>query len=118
MDKYDNHSYFFYIAKDDQGIKNLNYGTNYKEHLIEIPIKYQDINNSWNLIFALNEELSLLIDIYEDEIIDVMMLPKALEISEYIISKEINADKVVSMSIFVSVIKMAIEHCSPLLICW
>ena len=76
MSPVDTHPYFFYIAKDEQGIRDLEYGDLYQEHLLQIPVKYQDIDNSWNLIFALNEELSLLIDIYEDEQIDVNKLPK------------------------------------------
>ena len=112
------HSYFFYIAKDEQGLRDLEYGDLYKEHLLEIPVKYQDIDNSWDLIFALNKELSLLIDIYEDEQIEVDKLPKALKTAESIMGKEQNSDKATSMSVFVSAIKTAISYNSPLLIWW
>ncbi|MGM9665610.1 MAG: hypothetical protein ACI3XX_03620 [Eubacteriales bacterium] len=112
------HPFFFYVGKDEQGVKDLYYGATYKEHLLEIPIKYKDIDNSWNLIFALNEELSLLIDICEDEQIDVDKLPKALEIAERVIKNEQDADKASSMSVIASAIKTAIEYNSPLLIWW
>ena len=112
------HPFFFYIGKDEQGVKDLYYGATYKEHLLEIPIKYQDIDNSWNLIFALNEELSLLIDICEDEEIAVDKLPKALQIAERVIEKEESSEKAASMSVIASAIKTAISYNSPLLIWW
>ena len=118
MSPVDTHPYFFYIAKDEQGIRDLEYGDLYKEHLLQIPVKYQDIDNSWNLIFALNEELSLLIDIYEDEQIDVDKLPTALKIAESVIEKEEKAEKATSMAVFVSAIKTAISYNSPLVIWW
>lgn len=118
MSPVDTHPYFFYIAKDEQGVRDLEYGNLYKEHLLQIPVKYQDIDNSWNLIFALNEELSLLIDVYEDEQIDVDKLPAALKIAERVIENEENAEKTASMSVFVSAIKMAISYNSPLVIWW
>ena len=119
MNVLDNHPFFFYIAKDEQGIRDLTeYGELYKEHLLEIPVKYQDIDNSWNLIFALNEELSLLIDICEDEQIEADKLPKALKIAESVIAKEENAEKAASMSVIASAIKTAISYNSPLLIWW
>lgn len=118
MTPFETHPYFFYIAKDEQGIHDLEYGELYKEHLLQIPVKYQDIDNSWNLIFALNEGLSLLIDIYEDEQIDVDKLPQALKIAEEVIKKEENAEKAASMSVIASAIKTAISYNSPLLIWW
>lgn len=119
MNVFDNHPFFFYVGKDEQGIRDLTeYGELYKEHLLEIPVKYQDIDNSWNLIFALNEELSLLIDICEDEQIDVDKLPQALKIAEDVIKKEENAEKAASMSVIASAIKTAISYNSPLLIWW
>lgn len=119
MNVFDNHPFFFYIGKNEQGVRDLKeYGELYKEHLLQIPIKYQDIDNSWNLIFALNEELSLLIDICEDEEIAVDKLPKALQIAERVIEKEESAEKAVSMSVIASVIKTAISYNSPLLIWW
>ena len=119
MNVFDNHPFFFYIGKNEQGIRNLKeYGELYKEHLIEIPIKYQDIDNSWNLIFILNEELSLLIDICEDEEIDINKLPQALKIAEKVIKTEENTEKAASMSIIASAIKTAISYNSPLLIWW
>lgn len=118
MNVLDNHPFFFYIAKDEQGIRDLEYIDLYKEHLLQIPVKYQDIDNSWDLIFALNDELSLLIDIYEDEQIDIDKLPKALKIAQKVIEKEQDTDKVASMSIFVSAIKTAISYNSPLVIWW
>ena len=118
MSPVDTHPYFFYIAKDEQGIRDLEYGDLYQEHLLQIPVKYQDIDNSWNLISALNEESSLLIDIYEDEQIDVNKLPAALKISERVIEKEENAEKAASMSVIASAIKTAISYNSPLVIWW
>jgi len=118
MNAYGSHPYFFYVGKDEQGVKDLYYGATYKEHLVEIPIEYQDIDNSWNLIFALNEELSLLIDIYESEEIPSDKLPQALKIAERVIAKEESAEKVASMSVFVAAIKTAISYNSPLLIWW
>ena len=119
MNVFDNHPFFFYIGKNEQGVRDLKeYGELYKEHLLQIPIKYQDIDNSWNLIFALNEELSLLIDICEDEEIAVDKLPKALQIAERVIEKEENAEKAASMSVIASAIKTAISYNSPLLIWW
>lgn len=119
MNVFDNHPFFFYIGKNEQGVRDLKeYGELYKEHLLQIPIKYQDIDNSWNLIFALNEELSLLIDICEDEEIAVDKLPKALQIAERVIEKEENAEKATSMSVIASAIKTAISYNSPLLIWW
>ena len=112
------HPFFFYIGKDEQGVKDLYYGATYKEHLIEIPIKYQDIDNSWNLIFALNDELSLLIDICESEEIDIDKLPQALKIAERVIAEETNPEKAASMSEIASAIRMAISYNSPLLIWW
>lgn len=112
------HPFFFYVGKDEQGVEDLQYGATYKEHLLEIPVKYQDINNSWNLIYALNEELSLLIDICEAEEIAADRLSAALEIAEGVIGREKNAENVASMSVFVSAIKTAISHNSPLLIWW
>lgn len=112
------HPFFFYIGKDEQGIKDLYYGATYKEHLLEIPVKYQDIDNSWNLIFALNEGLSLLIDICESEEIPLDKLPEALKIAEMVIEKEENAEKAASMSVIASAIKTAISYNSPLLIWW
>ena len=119
MNVFDNHPFFFYIGKNEQGVRDLKeYGELYKEHLLQIPIKYQDIDNSWNLIFALNEELSLLIDICEDAEIAVDKLPKALQIAERVIEKEENAEKATSMSVIASAIKTAISYNSPLLIWW
>ena len=119
MNEYGSYPHFFYVGKNEQGIRDLTeYGELYKEHLLQIPVKYEDIDNSWNLIFALNEGLSLLIDIYEDEQIDVEKLPAALEIAERVIEKEENAEKAASMSVFVSAIKTAISYNSPLLIWW
>lgn len=119
MNVFDNHPFFFYVGIDEQGIRDLTeYGELYKEHLLEIPVKYQDIDNSWNLIFALNEELSLLIDICEDEQIEVDKLSAALKIAERVIEKEENVEKAASMSVFVSAIKTAISYNSPLLIWW
>lgn len=119
MNVFDNHPFFFYVGKDEQGISDLTeFGELYKEHLLEIPVKYQDIDNSWNLIFALNDELSLLIDICEDEQIEVDKLPAALKIAERVIAKEENAEKVASMAVFVSAIETAISYNSPLLIWW
>lgn len=110
--------YYFYIAKDEQGIKDFYYGELYKEHLLQIPIEYQDIDNSWDLIYELNDKLSLMIDIYEDEWITVEKLPRALAIAEETLSCELDPDKKKSISIFVSVIKKAIELNSPILIHW
>lgn len=119
MNVFDNHPFFFYIGKNEQGVRDLKeYGELYKEHLLQIPIKYQDIDNSWSLIFALNEELSLLIDICEDEEIAVDKLPKALQIAERVIEKEESAEKAASMSGIASAIKTAISYNSPLLIWW
>ena len=119
MNVFDNHPFFFYVGKDEQGIRDLTeYGELYKDHLLEIPVEYQDIDNSWNLIFALNEELSLLIDICEDEQIEVALLPQALTIAETILEKEQNLEKKDSIAKFVSVIKTAISYNSPLLIWW
>lgn len=119
MNVFDNHPFFFYIGKNEQGVRDLEeYGELYTEHLLQIPIKYQDIDNSWNLIFALNEGLSLLIDICEDEQIDVDKLPQALKIAEEVIKKEENAEKAASMSVIASAIKTAISYNSPLLIWW
>ena len=118
MTALDKHPFFFYVAKDEQGIKDLEYGDTYKEHLVEIPIERQDIDNSWDLIFALNEKLSLMIDVYEDEQIEVALLPKALTIAEAILEKEQDPEKKDSISKFVSVINTAISYNSPLLIWW
>lgn len=119
MNAYGSYPHFFYIGKNEQGIRDLTeYGELYKEHLLQIPVKYEDIDNSWNLIFALNEGLSLLIDIYEDEQIDVDKLPQALKIAEEVIKKEENAEKAASMSVIASAIKTAISYNSPLLIWW
>lgn len=118
MNAVDEHPFFFYIAKDKQGLKDLVYGETYKEHLLEVPIERQDIDNSWDLIFALNEKLSLMIDIYEDEQIELSALPKALEITEMILKKEQDSNKKRSISKFLSVIKTAISYNSPLLIWW
>ncbi|HBJ19068.1 MAG TPA: hypothetical protein DDY70_04955 [Clostridiales bacterium] len=115
---FENQPRFFYIGKDAQGVKDLHYGELYKEHLLQIPIKYQDIDNSWDLIFALNDELSLLIDIDESEVIASEKLQKALEIAERVIAKEPNSTKAESMSVFLSAIKTAISYHSPLLIWW
>lgn len=118
MSPVDTHPYFFYIAKDEQGINDLEYGATYTEHLLEIAVAYQDIVNSWDLIFALNDKLSLLIDIYEDEQIEVDMLPKALKIANDILRKEQDANKKSSISKFISAIETAISYNSPLLIWW
>lgn len=119
MNILDNHPFFFYVGKNEQGISDLNeYGELYKEHLLQIPIKYKDIDNLWNLIFALNEGLSLLIDVCEDETIKVDMLPKALKIANEILAKEQDASKKVSISKFISAIETAISYNSPLLIWW
>ena len=119
MNEYGSYPHFFYVGKNEQGIRDLTeYGELYKEHLLQIPVKYEDIDNSWNLIFALNEGLSLLIDIYEDEQIDVDKLPQALKIAEEVIKKEENAEKAASMSVIASAIKTAISYNSPLLIWW
>ena len=119
MNVFENYPFSFYIGKDEQGVRDLvEYGELYKEHLLQIPVKYEDINNSWNLIFALNEKLSLLIDICEDEQIDVDKLPQALKIAEEVIKKEENAEKAASMSVMASAIKIAISYNSPLLIWW
>lgn len=89
MNAFHNYPFYFYIGKDEQGINDLReYGELYKEHLLQITVEYQDIDNSWDLIFALNEELSLLIDICENETIEVDMLPKALKIANNILRKE------------------------------
>ena len=119
MNEYGSYPHFFYIGKNEQGVRDLTeYGELYKEHLLQIPVKYEDIDNSWNLIFALNEGLSLLIDIYEDDQIDVDKLPQALKIAEEVIKKEENAEKAASMSVIASAIKTAISYNSPLLIWW
>ena len=119
MNEYGSYPHFFYVGKNEQGIRDLTeYGELYKEHLLQIPVKYEDIDNSWNLIFALNEGLSLLIDIYEDEQIDVDKLPQALKIAEEVIKKEECAEKAASMSVIASAIKTAISYNSPLLIWW
>ena len=119
MNEYGSYPHFFYIGKNEQGVRDLTeYGELYKEHLLQIPVKYEDIDNSWNLIFALNEGLSLLIDIYEDEQIDVDKLPQALKIAEEVIKKEENAEKAASLSVIASAIKTAISYNSPLLIWW
>lgn len=119
MNIFENHPFYFYIGKDEQGIGDIKeYGEFYKEHLIEIPIQYQDIDNSRDLVFALNEKLSLLIDIYEDEQIEVDMLPKALKIANDIFGKEQDASKKISISKFISAIETAISYNSPLLIWW
>lgn len=65
-----------------------------------------------------NEELSLLIDICEDEEIDIDKLPQALKIAEEVIKKEESIKKATSMSIIASAIKTAISYNSPLLIWW
>lgn len=119
MNVFDNYPFSFYIGKDEQGIHDLReYGELYKEHLLQIPVEYQDIDNSWNLIFALNEGLSLLIDICEDELIEVDMLQKALQIAEGVLEKEQDVNKKTSISKFISAIKTAISYNSPLLIWW
>ena len=118
MNTFESHPFFFYVGKDEQGILDLEYGDLYKDHLLQIPIKYKDIDNSWNLIFALNEELSLLIDIYESEEIPVDKLPQALKIAERVIEKEENAERAASMSVIASAINTAILYNSPLLIWW
>lgn len=118
MSPVDTHPYFFYIAKDAQGINDLKYGATHTEHLLEIPVAYQDIVNSRDLIFALNDKLYLLIDIYEDEQIEVNMLPKALKIANDILEREQNANKKASISKFISAIETAISYNSPLLIWW
>lgn len=118
MSALDKHPFFFYVAKDEQSIKDLEYGDTYKEHLVEIPIERKDIDNSWDLVFALNEKLSLMIDIYEDEQIETALLPKALTIAETILKKEQDPEKKDSISKIVSVIKTAISYNSPLLIWW
>lgn len=118
MSPVDTHPYFFYIAKDEKGINDLEYGATYTEHLLEIPVAYQDIDNSWDLIFALNEGLSLLIDIYEDETIEVDMLPKALKIANDVLEKEQDVNKKMSISKFISAIETAMSYNSPLLIWW
>ena len=110
--------YFFYVAKDEQGIKDFYYGELYKEHLLQIPIKYQDIINCRSLISNLNKKLSLLISIDEDEWITVEMLPSALKVAEEFYEKEADPEKKKSISTFVSVIKKAIELNSPILINW
>lgn len=119
MNAFHNYPFYFYVGKDEQGVSDLReYGELYKDHLLQVTVEYQDIDNSWNLIFALNEELSLLIDIYEDETIEVNMLPKALKIANDILEKEQNISKKTSISKFVSAIKTAISYNSPLLIWW
>lgn len=113
------HPFFFYVGKDEQGIRDLKeYGELYKEHLLAIPVKYQDIDRSWDLIFALNDRLSLMIDICEAEEINVKKLPEALKIAEDMIEKEKDAEKAASMKIFASAIQTAIFYHSPLLIWW
>ena len=118
MTIHDDDPFYFYIGKDEQGIKDLEYGDLYKEHLLQVTIKNKDIDNMWDLIFELNDKLSLMIDIYEDELIKVEILPKALKIAEDFYEKETDPEKKKSISIFVSVIKKAIELKSPLLIWW
>ena len=119
MNVFENYPFYFYIGKDEQGVRDLEeYGELYKKHLLQIPVQYRDIDNSWNLIFALNEGLSLLIDICEDETIEVDKLPQALKIAERVIEKEENAEKAASMSVIASAIKTAISYNSPLLIWW
>ena len=118
MNVFENYPFFFYVGKDEQGIADLYYGATYKEHLLEIPIEYKDIDNSWDLIFALNEELSLLIDICESEEIPVDKLPKALKIAKIVIEQEENTEKAASMLAIQSAIETAISYNSPLLIWW
>lgn len=119
MNIFDKHPFYFYIGQNEQGVSDLKeYGELYKEHLLQIPIKYQDIDNSWNLIFALNEKLSLLIDICEDEQIEVDMLPKALKIANDVLEQERDVNKKTSISKFISAIEAAISYNSPLLIWW
>lgn len=119
MNAFHNYPFYFYIGKYEQGINDLReYGELYKEHLLQITVEYQDIDNSWDLIFALNEELSLLIDICENETIEVDMLPKALKIANNILRKEQDINKKSSISKFISAIETAISYNSPLLIWW
>lgn len=119
MNAFHNYPFFFYIGKDEQGVCDLReYGELYKEHLLQITVEYKDIDNSWELIFALNEKLSLLIDICEDETIEVVMLPKALKIANEILEKEQDVNKKISISKFISAIETAISYNSPLLIWW
>lgn len=119
MNAFDNYPFSFYIGKDAQGINDLReYGELYKEHLLRIPVEYQDIDNLWDLIFALNEGLSLLIDICEDETIEVDILPRVLKIANDILAKEQDANKKASISKFISAIETAISYNSPLLIWW
>lgn len=112
------HPFLFYIAKDEIGLRDLECGATYLEHLLEISIEYRDIENAQTLIHALNDKLSLMIDIFEDEQIEVNMLPKALKIAESFLEKEMDADKAASISKFISAIKTAISYNSPLLIWW
>ena len=118
MSPFETRNYYFYITKNEQGVKDLDYGDTIKEHLLQIPIKYEDINNLYDLIFALNDKLSLLIDVDEDEFIENDKLPTALKIAEEFYEKETDPEKKKSISIFVSVMKKAIELKRPLLIWW
>lgn len=112
------HSYIFFIAKDEIGLNDLKYGATYQDHLIKITIEYSDITNAQNLVFELNDKLSLMIDIYEDEQIELNMLPDALKIAENIYKKETDKEKRASMYKFIKAIKTAILYSSPLLIWW
>ena len=119
MNVFENYPFSFYIGKDEQGIRDLiEYGELYKEHLLQIPIKYENIDNSWDLIFALNKELSLLIDICESEEIGIDKLPQALKIAERVIAEETNPENAASMLEIASAIRTALSYNSPLLIWW
>ncbi len=112
------HKFLFYVAKNEYGLENLEYGHFETENIIEFSMSYEAINDILPLIHILNDKFGLMIDIYEDELIESNIVIDVIQVSREYLLLEKDLKKYNSVLKFISTLETASKYNSPLQIWW
>lgn len=112
------HAFKMYIPMNKKGEEDLEYMRFDSPNVKDIDIDKGDIDNCWNVIFELNDKLSLLIDIYEDETIPAKQVSEALTICRSFLAGETDNKKISAIQKIIGALELANTYNSPLLLWW
>ncbi len=85
---------FIRVPKDERAMKDYDYGVQKKEQMEEIilsEVQYEALDNT-GVFDEINEKCGIIIDDYEEEVLELDKIPTALEVVNQLISNNKNEE--------------------------
>lgn len=85
---------FIRVPKDERAMKDYDYGVQKKEQMEEIilsEVQYEALDNT-GVFDEINEKCEIIIDDYEEEVLELDKIPTALEVVNQLISNNKNEE--------------------------